>query len=506
MMPAVRRPPALRLSALLGRRIPEGLDVEITGVALDSRELRPGEAFLALAGTRSHGLAHAPEALAHGAAAVLYEPTLRLSAELRALAGIRVPLLPVPDLRARAGELAARFLGEPARALWTVGVTGTDGKTSCAWFVAHALQAVGERCGLIGTLGAGFPDALRDQGHTTPDAVRLQRLLAGLRDAGARAAAMEVSSHALDQQRADAAEFDTAVFTNLGRDHLDYHGSAEAYAAAKARLFALPSVRHRVINLDDPFGRELAARHAGRGLIPYGEAPEVAVRGNAGWVRIRRAEPTPAGLAVAFDTPQGPVAVETGLLGRFQAWNLAAVLGVLLARGIEFDRLGEALAGLRTVPGRMEPFPVPDGPLLVVDYAHTPQALGAALASLRRHVPGRLWCVFGAGGDRDAGKRPEMGAVAARHADRVILTSDNPRSEDPAAILEQIRQGIPAGFPVTRILDREEAIRRAAAEAGPGDAVLIAGKGHETWQEIAGARRPFSDRALARALAEGGAP
>ena len=497
MMPAVREDRALRLSELLGRPLPEALDVMVRGVAIDSRALVPGELFLALAGTRGHGLMHLRQAVARGAVDVLYEPAPGLDSLLE---GCEIPCLPVEDLRERAGELAARLFGEPATELWTVGITGTDGKTSCAWFTARALEAAGRRCGLIGTLGAGFPGALRETGHTTPDPVRLQRLLAGLRDAGAEAVVMEVSSHALDQRRADAARFDVAVFTNLGRDHLDYHGSPDAYAAAKARLFGFDSVRHRVVNLDDPFGLELARRHAGRGLIAYGGTPAVTELGNAGWVRILSVMPGPAGLRMAFDTPQGEIEIDSGLLGRFQAWNLAAVAGILLARGEHPARIASLLAGLRTVPGRMEAFAVPGGPLLVVDYAHTPQALEAALAALREHAPGRLVCVFGAGGDRDAGKRPAMGAAASRHADRIVLTSDNPRSEDPLAIIEQIRQGVTV--PVTIEPDRAAAIRRAAAMAGPGDAVLIAGKGHETRQEIGGEQRPFSDRELARALAQ----
>ncbi|RMG28683.1 MAG: UDP-N-acetylmuramoyl-L-alanyl-D-glutamate--2,6-diaminopimelate ligase [Gammaproteobacteria bacterium] len=502
MMAAPASSPGLTLATLLERALPLELDVPVTGVALDSRRVRPGDAFLALAGTRCHGLAHAAEAVARGAVAVLYEPAPGIGGGETECG---VPCLAVPGLRARAGALAARLLGEPAAALWTLGVTGTDGKTSCAWFMARALEAAGVRCGLVGTLGAGFPGRLQDQAHTTPDPVRLQQLLAAFRDQGAAAVAMEVSSHALDQQRVDAARIDVAVFTNLGRDHLDYHRTPDAYAAAKARLFALPTVRHRVVNLDDPFGRELAARHAGRGILAYGKSEAVVRRGNVGWVRILAVEPTPTGLELVLDTPPGELRFTSGLLGDFQAWNLAAVAGVLMLRGIEAPaQLAELLAGLHTVPGRMEAFPVPGGPLLVVDYAHTPQALAAALRALRRHVPGRLWCVFGAGGERDVGKRPEMGAAAARLADRVLLTSDNPRGEDPLAILAQIRGGMPEGFPVAIEPDRETAIRRAAAEAGAGDAVLIAGKGHEGTQEIAGERRPFSDRALARALAEEG--
>ncbi len=474
------REAAMRLSELLTpwQSVPADADREVAGLALDSRELRPGDAFVALPGRHSHGLAHLDEALAAGAVAVLTEDGEAPVAS--------VPVVPVPGLRGRLGELAARLYGHPAEALPVIGVTGTNGKTSVAAFLAQALAADGP-VGHLGTLGQGLWGDLESTRHTTPDVFGVHRRLAQARDAGAVAAVMEVSSHALDQGRVDGVRFAAAVFTQLGRDHLDYHGDLAAYGAAKARLFRTPGLGAAVLNLDDPFAAGLATdapRWGYRLGTPMG-AREVGAEGlrcDAG--------------GLAFDLVHGGrrASIATGLLGRFQAHNLLAAATALLALGHELDEIARRLSRVQAPPGRMEPYRAPGRPLVVVDYAHTPDALAAALDSLRAHVRGRLWCVFGAGGERDRGKRPLMARAAEARADALVLTDDNPRGEAPEAIVADLRAGLSGAVPAAVVHDRAEAIAHALAQADPEDAVLVAGKGHEDYQEIAGTRRPHSDR------------
>jgi len=461
-------------------------------LSADSRRCAPGVAFFAYPGERADGRAHIPDAIARGAAAVVWE------AEGYAWRGEwRLPNAPLRGLKARAGELAHQFYGRPSAALWTCGVTGTNGKTSCALWIAAALERAGAKCGVVGTLGAGFRGALEDAGNTTPDALELHRLLAGMRRAGAAAVAMEVSSHGLDQGRVGGVEFDCALFTNLTHDHLEYHGSMQAYGAAKARLFDAPGLACAVLNLDDAFGVQLAQRLAARGtrVIGYGLAPAAIGAGEY----LSAVASAPEQLTIA----SGPVRAQVPFrhLGRFNIANALGVLGCLLAYGMPFAQAAQALAELPPVPGRMQR--IGDGPLTVVDYAHSPDALEKALQALRPLAAargGRLVAVFGAGGERDRAKRAPMGAVAARLADRVVLTSDNPRSEDPLAILREIEEGIAAPHDVEP--DRARAIEAAIAAAGGADVVLIAGKGHESWQESGGRRVPFSDAAVARAALE----
>jgi UDP-N-acetylmuramoyl-L-alanyl-D-glutamate--2,6-diaminopimelate ligase len=479
-----------RLAGLLGGlvQVPARADVPITGLTAHSAQVRPGALFCALSGSRIHGLEHVFEAVARGAAAVVWEPAADLEPPVLPT---RVPMIRVQGLGQGLGVIASRYHGHPSRELAVIGVTGTDGKTSVTQFVAQALDRAGARCGVLGTLGYGLYGALRPGTHTTPDPVRLQGALAELRDQGARVVAMEVSSHALHQGRSQGTEFQVAVLTNLSRDHLDYHGTVEAYAGAKRRLFETPGLRHAVLNLDDAFGRDLhqglaAGVHAlGYGLDPQMQAPIEALVAS-------RLELRPGGLRLEVDTPWGRGGLSTALLGRFNAANLLAALGVLLALDMPLD---EALAGLahsQIVAGRMEPFGGGDRPLVVVDYAHTPAALEQVLTALRPHCAGRLWCVFGCGGERDTGKRPLMGHAAQRHADRVIVTDDNPRGEDPVAIVRHILAGMDA--PVAVIHDRGEAIRQAIASVRAGDVLLVAGKGHEQHQAVAGRCVPFSDR------------
>ncbi|MEI7035802.1 UDP-N-acetylmuramoyl-L-alanyl-D-glutamate--2,6-diaminopimelate ligase [Fulvimonas yonginensis] len=463
-------------------------ELAVCGLALDSRQVRPGEAFVALRGTRAHGIAFAAEAVVRGAALVL--------AEAPVVAGFApgVPVLWVDDLHARLGEIAARFYDHPARALRIVGVTGTNGKTSTVQLIVQALSRLGHRAASIGTLGAGLHGALDEGERTTPDAINVQRLLARFRDQGARYVAMEVSSHALEQGRVGAVDFEIAAFTNLTRDHLDYHRTMEAYGAAKAKLFAFPTLKAAVVNVDDAFGRELAGR------LPAGvRALRTSMAGASGAEIVAQAVATSAeGLAFELRTPWGAHSIRSALLGRFNVANLLAVVACLGALGEPFARSVEAVEALAPVNGRMNRLGG-DGrqPLVVVDYAHTPDALEQALTALRAHCRGRLICVFGCGGERDAGKRPQMGAIAERLADAAIVTDDNPRSENGDLIVEQILAGMRGPATVQR--DRAAAIGMAIAQAGAGDVVLIAGKGHETYQEGAGGKRPFDDLAVARA-------
>jgi len=483
---------ALPLSQLLAGQppLPPGFDPVIRGLAADSREVGAGGAFVALAGARTHGLLHAPA----GAAAVLYEPPLPAGLEAPAHA------IAVPGLRQRQGELADRFHDAPSKAMTVTGVTGTNGKTSTVQLLAQALSLSGAVAGSIGTLGAGLHGQLEAGERTTPDVITVHRLLARMREQGASHVAMEVSSHALDQGRVDAVAFRIAVFTNLTRDHLDYHGSMDAYGAAKARLFAWPGLKAVVINLDDPFGVRL---HEGvsAGLQRIG----LSSRGAAGAsLRAEDVRLLPDGLHFHLVEQGQAQAVVSHLLGRFNVDNLLAVAGVLRALGWPLAEVAAMLPRLSPVGGRMSRVGGHAGqPLVVVDYAHTPDALQQALASLREHTRGRLTCVFGCGGERDAGKRPQMAAIAEAGADRVIVTDDNPRGEDGDAIVAAILAGFtrPAAARVQR--DRARAIAEAVAGAGAGDVVLVAGKGHEAYQDVGGRRFPFDDLQVAAAALEG---
>ena len=479
------------------------LGVSPTGLSADSRELAAGDLFIAMPGVNGDGRRYIEEAVAKGAAAVLWE---RDGSD--AVGAIAVPNLGVEGLTRFSGEIADMVYGRPSNKLWLIGVSGTNGKTSVSQWIAQALAAQGMPCALVGTLGNGFPGALRPGPNTTPDAVTLQRALAGFVAAGAEACAMEVSSIGLAEGRVATIAFDVAVFTNLTRDHLDYHANMENYGAAKAKLFDMPGIAAAVINLDDAHGRALGSRLAGRGVRRYGytldgaAALDAQLRDLADELLV--AEDllvTGRGIQFTVRTAQGTAEVAASLLGRFNAANLLAVLGTLLSSGISLAPAAAALAQLSPPPGRLQAATEAQGePLVVVDYAHTPDALEQALLTLREVAQargGRLACLFGCGGGRDPGKRPLMGIVAARLADQVLLTSDNPRGESALGIIEDIQRGLPTTLPVEA--DRAVAIRRTVLAASANDVVLIAGKGHETYQETAGVRRPFSDLEQARA-------
>jgi UDP-N-acetylmuramoyl-L-alanyl-D-glutamate--2,6-diaminopimelate ligase len=464
----------------------------------DSRKLLPGDAFAAYPGDESDGRKYISQAIAAGANAVLWDSDGFAWNE-----DWKVPNLGIAGLRQKIGEIASQVCGEPSRHLWTVGVTGTNGKTSCAHWIARCLATAGRKTALIGTLGNGFPEALTPSANTTPDAVTLHGLLKGYLDQGASAAAMEVSSHGLHQGRVNGVNFDVALLTNLSRDHLDYHGDMASYAAAKATLFGWPGLQYAVLNLDDPFGVELAGKLGCSGVKVAGYGFEGEAEGCHMLVRGRGLGMDETGLRFEVATPWGKASISSAMLGRFNASNLLGTLAVLLVSGIPLETAVAALVQVRAVAGRVQQLGGKDKPLVVVDYAHTPDALEKVLQALReiKTAQASLICVFGCGGNRDKGKRPLMGAVASRLADSTIVTSDNPRNEDPCAIIEEITSGMEANFHVEE--DRAAAIDRAIRHARPGDIVLIAGKGHEDYQEIKGVKLPFNDVEVAqRALQE----
>ena len=496
-------PEGIDLADLLAGILPEvPRGIEVFDVTADSRRVTPGGLFLALPGLTSHGVEHAAEAAARGARALLWEPTRGLDAP-RLPAGM--PAYAIPGLRQHAGTIADRFFASPSEALVIAGITGTNGKTTCAHLIAGALEAHGWRGAYSGTLGFGPVSALQPVTHTTPDCVTVHRQLGALRDAGQKFVGMEVSSHALDQHRVAGVRFHTAVFMNLTRDHLDYHGTLEAYGAAKARLFAWPGLEQCVINFDDPFGRELAGRIADDvAVTAIWTDPRREEAIGEHFFRAREVRPRRSGLELHFAGSRGSGVIRSQLIGGFNAENLLAALGVLTGWGMPLADAVGALAACTPPPGRMETFGAgPDQPLVVVDYAHTPDALRKALKALRRHTSGRLFCVFGCGGDRDPGKRPMMGAIAEEIADVVVVTDDNPRNEDPARIVAGIRRGMQEPKTARVLHDREVAIRTALSEARPEDAVLVAGKGHEDYQIVGREIRPLSDRAIVRAALGG---
>lgn len=474
----------------------------IEQLASDSRRCAPGTVFFAYPGEVADGRRYIADALARGASAVVWE-----AEGFTWDARWQVPNAGVAGLKQQAGRIAHDFYGRPSEALWVCGVTGTNGKTSCTQWIAAALDSLGVRSGIIGTLGSGFPGALNAAQNTTPDVLEVHALLAQMREAGAAAVAMEASSHGLAQGRTNGVAFDCALFTNLSHDHLDYHGTMDAYGAAKALLFEAPSLQVAVLNLDDVVGVRLAERARARGLrtIGYSLLPSSLVDGLVDQQLVARdlvIEGDATRVSVASSWGSGEVVLPQ--LGRFNVSNALGVLGCLIAYGIRFRPALERLATLPPVPGRMQALGGKAAPLVIVDYAHTPDALEKVLHALRPVAEARggaLVAVFGAGGDRDPDKRPMMGAVAARLADRVVLTSDNPRHEDPLAILAAIRTAVTGDCELE--VDRARAIRVTIGAAAAHDVILIAGKGHESTQEIGDERRPFSDVDVARAaLAE----
>lgn len=466
-------------------------DREITGLTQDSRQVKPGDLFFAVPGTKMDGRQFIHAAIKQGAAAVLAEVG---SGEKR--------VYEIPQLAQQIGPIASRFYGNPSQHLKVIGITGTNGKTSCSHFIAQALQLTGRPCGIIGTLGYGFPGHLQPTHLTTADAITLQRILAEFHSQGAKFVAMEVSSHSLPQGRVNGIHFDTAVFTNLTRDHLDYHGDMNHYAQAKRQLFTWPGLQHAILNADDPYGLQWSQELADAlSTYVYSLNPLKNTSHQTQRIGIHHAEFATVGVTASIHTPWGDGVLHNPyLIGRFNLSNLLAVLAVLGIMGIPLkDNLAQ-LAQLRGVPGRMDVAGGTNKPLIVVDYAHTPDALEQVLLVLREHCQGKLWCVLGCGGNRDRGKRPLMGKVAQQYADYLVITDDNPRHEDPRQIVTEILQGLTDRRSVVVEHDRRRAIAHAINCAQAGDSVLIAGKGHETYQMIGDEKLPFNDMVEAQLL------
>jgi len=492
------RPQANPDSAAMGIResvphILERLGIPVAELVSDSRKAVPGAVFAAYPGEVRDGRDFIAQAVAQRVDGVLWE-----AERYQWDPALDVPNAGVAGLKIRIGEIAAHVYGEPSRALHMIGVTGTNGKTSVAHWIAQALSQLGRKTAVIGTVGNGFPGALTPALNTTPDAVELQQRLAHYRQQGATACAMEVSSHGLAQGRVNGTSFKVAVLTNLSRDHLDYHGDMENYADAKARLFSWPGLDWVVLNVDDAFGQQLESETRPARVAGYGFQ-----RGAVVGEKLRLSQ---AGLHLAVRTDWGNAEIDAPLLGRFNAANLLAVLTTLLVSGVKLDDACQALAHISPPPGRMQTLGGDAHPLVVVDYAHTPDALEKVIATLREIVSGgRLICVFGCGGNRDKGKRPLMGRAATEGADEIWVTSDNPRNEDPRHIIDDILAGTSGARMDGQVHvepDRARAIFEAIGGAHQGDVVLIAGKGHEDYQEVAGERLPFSDVAVARKALE----
>jgi UDP-N-acetylmuramyl-tripeptide synthetase len=479
---------------------------KFSGITADSRQVQAGNLFIAYPGEFQDGRDYIAQAIERGATGVVYEAVGFAWDSLGAISK-GVSQQAVVNLRAQVADIAAEFYQHPSRQMWLIGVTGTNGKTSCSHWIAQCFAALNRPCALIGTLGHGLLGSaeqtnndLVNSGNTTPDAILLQAWLADYLAQGAEVVSMEVSSHGLAQHRVASVQFDVAIFTNLSRDHLDYHGSMQDYAATKRQLFDCPSLRCSIINIDDPYGRQFAQdlRAQGKPVLTYGIA-------NSGdWVadiRVVNSEMSAQGMYLQVITPHGEVELRAQVVGQFNIYNLLAVLSCLLISGVDLPAASHVISTLQSVPGRMQQFGGAGQPLVVVDYAHTPDALSQALQALRVQCLGKLICVFGCGGNRDQGKRPQMGAIADQLADMVVITSDNPRDEDPHTIIEQITSAV---RPDKRhiIQQREQAIQFAVASAQASDVVLVAGKGHETYQEIAGVRHAYSDsQCVTQALA-----
>ncbi|MBE9539817.1 MAG: UDP-N-acetylmuramoyl-L-alanyl-D-glutamate--2,6-diaminopimelate ligase [Proteobacteria bacterium] len=482
------------LSQLLALPGAANSDVVVRGIQIDSRQVRPGDLFLAVPGECHDGRQFIEQAVANGAVAVLAEPPVSGFVDQ-----LSVPLLEQPELQQDVGVIAARLYAQPSRALHMVGVTGTNGKTTTSWLTAQLARAMGKSCGVIGTLGATLGDDVGEAANTTPDAISLQRQLSEWRDQAVYCACMEVSSHALVQGRVNGVDFESAIFTNLSRDHLDYHGTMAAYGRAKMQLFVTEGLGHAIVNLDDDYSTEL--------LSMIGDETRVLTYSASGNksadVAITEAKFHPGGVTAQLRSPWGKGELSSPLAGEFNLANLAAAISAVALMTDNFPNLLRKVEQLRAVPGRMQLIPNDLGIQLIVDYAHTPDALEHALQALRSHVTGRLITVFGCGGDRDGGKRSIMGRIASDLSERCVVTSDNPRSEDPLSIMRDIELGCSGDYIL--VVDRAEAIALALSEARAGDCVLVAGKGHEDYQLISGERLHFSDEEqLLLALAKGG--
>lgn len=469
--------------------LPPQADRSISLLRLDSRQVTQNDLFFATKGTHIDARQYIKDALANGAAAVLVEAD-QPDDVITYQAGI--PLIPVPNLRNQVSLIAARFYDFPSRKLHMLGVTGTNGKTSITHFFAHALELLGKRCGIIGTLGAGFYCALGEAGLTTPDPISLQEILTGFVRHNANSVAMEVSSHSIDQGRVNALEFECGIFTNLTQDHLDYHGTLDQYAAVKRR-FLSDFGQHVILNADDPRGSQWAQELAGtKPVYLYSTSSDGLPQGIPA-VYTERVQRSLEGIHAHVYTPWGSGDLSLPLIGLFNLSNVLAVLTALCLYGVTLKQALQVLSALQPVPGRMQTIHADGAPLIVVDYAHTPDALDKVLESLREHTKQKLICVFGCGGDRDKGKRPQMAKIAEKWADHIILTNDNPRHENPLAIADDIKAGFSHVDRVQIELDRSKAIQKSIQYATVGDCILIAGKGAERYQQVGDEKYPFDD-------------
>jgi len=489
-MPAIEMNPTPTLAELLCGYA-EAPAIPVCGIASDSRSLKRGFLFLACEGANSHGINYLRQAQAAGVCAVAWD-----SSTADAPDDIGIPMIAVENLAAHLGDISNRFYGNPSSNLKTIGITGTNGKTTVAWLIAECLQQLDRRCGYVGTLGFGIDEFQVAEGMTTPAAIELHSRLADFVDQGATYAAIEVSSHALAQGRVDGIEFEAALFTNLTRDHLDYHGEMQSYFESKSRLFLSCAPKVKIINLDSEFGTELAAR-CGQDVVTVSTQFDRVANGRL-YVFVRSVVANERGSDITFTSSWGDGKFTLPLPGDFNVANAVLVLAYLLTANIDLEQACDVLQLVEAPPGRMQKVAA-RGSSIYVDYAHTPDAIESALRALRPHCRGKIWCVFGCGGDRDEGKRPLMGKLVERFADNIVVTSDNPRSEDPKKIVTDILAGFSNVDKATVIEDRAAAIAWTIASADSSDAVLIAGKGHEDYQEVDGERRPFSDTALAMA-------
>lgn len=477
-------------------QVPSALNTQIHGIQSDSRRVKPGDLFIALSGVNHAAEDYVGHAIKLGAAAVLIEVSENIPAggAVPHEDGAAVELY-VPALREHVGEIAHRFFKTPSEEMQVVGVTGTNGKTSVSHYLAQFFQLIGRESGVIGTLGyglIGLDEELIDTQHTTPSVVDVHRYLAHLRDAGAEFVAMEVSSHGLSQGRVNGVRFEGAVFTNLSRDHLDYHETMERYAQAKAKLFAVPTLKYAVINSDDDYCSVMTENLPNQAIaLRYGKGVNAQIQASK--------KASDHGLSAEIKANGHQFSLSSELVGDFNLYNLLSVIGVAVAKGLGESEL-QLVSRIRAVPGRMERYYATGAAPLVVDYAHTPDALESALLTLRENCTGKLWLVFGCGGDRDVGKRLEMGRLAEQHADFVIITDDNPRTENPDRITREIERGFENTSNYEVIHDRGLAIETAFTRAQPEDCVLVAGKGHENYQEINGVRHYFDDAQKCRVI------
>lgn len=468
--------------------LPQSYDVEeltVKTICSDSRKATDGSLFCAVKGLNNDARDHIESAINQGAVAVIYEANAVSKSQQAVLAELSVPLIPVDNLHEYLGLIASVFFDSPSKEMHIYGMTGTNGKTSCAYMLAQCLEGLGYKTGFLGTIGYGEIQTLSFSTHTTLDAISLQSRLAEMRDLGFSHVCMEVSSHALDQARVKGVEFYGVMFTNLTHDHLDYHGTIDSYADAKYKLFADFDSKFAIINVNDKYGERWLENTRSEFIVGYGAG---------GDVYADDVQTSINGLSLHIETDSIDFPITTSLVGMINVPNILLLVSTLLVLGVEIEDIQAQLSNVQAAPGRMELFSVDGLPIVIVDYAHTPDALERTIASLKEHCQGQLWCVFGCGGDRDVEKRQVMGSVASKLSDRVIITSDNPRTEDAQKIIADIVEGVDDVASVTVIENREQAIHWAVSEAKPNDWILVAGKGHEDYQIVGKEKIPYSDR------------